>query len=561
MRALGLVLCALVPVALPMACTGLESGEIVIVDEDAGGPGAGGTGGGVSGSAGKGKGGAAGSNASAGRGGASGGTGDAGEAGTGPAGGAGSSNGGGANGGSSNGATGGTGNAPTDCSDGNDCATDLPICDTGTCRACTSSSECAARDESSPVCHKTSGACVECLKSSDCGGSRPVCDDRVCRRCEEGSECVSGACNSGRCADESQVVYALAGTGSYDADCGTHDKPCISLQAAAEQLTSARPFLVMLATNLVFSGSVTIPPMLDVTVFGNHVTVNAYNYDPPEPAFTIAGGTVTLDDIVIEQDGEPAGGQPTAAVLCTGGTLKARRLSVTNTDTSYGAAGLRLVDCDADVQQSAFIGNVRGLDSSSSLPLPAQALTVERSLFKSNREALQFQGDHFLVRNNLFVENGLTSYVRIVRPIAYGGSGIQSYFAYNTLYGNHNQCSYEGGLIACEGGETECGVLTSNITWNNMYALAGLTACPDQVYVGAPTHTYSIAETTWPGTGNSSSDPLFADPSMDDFTPGAASPAIDAGNPDPNIVPAVDYYGNPRPVSDGPDIGAIEASP
>jgi hypothetical protein len=399
------------------------------------------------------------------------------------------------------------------------------------------------------------------LKSSDCGSSLPVCEDHACRKCGEGSECASGACYGGRCADETQVVYALAGTGSYEVDCGTKDKPCIVLAQAAMKLTSSRPFLVMIATQLEFNDNVTLPPMLDVTVFGNHVKVNAYNSNPPLPAFTINGGTVTLDDVIIEQSGDSMGTDQTFGVLCNGGTLKARRLSVTNHDTSYASAALRLNDCSAEIHESEFAESILGLDSQTTTPGGgSQALVVERSLFRANREALHFEGDHFLIRNNLFVGNGQTSYVRIVRPIGYSTT-TPSYFVYNTLYGNDNHCSYEGGLIACEGGEAACGTLSSNITWHNMYGGSGIAPCPDQVYVGAPTFTYSIAETTWVGTQNSSSDPLFTDPDMGDFTLQAASPAIDQGNPDPNIVPSVDYYGNLRPAGDGPDIGAVEAPP
>jgi hypothetical protein len=560
---------ALTAVAVPLACGGLDSGQIVIVEENAGSPGTGGT---FSGSSGKG--GTAGGSASGGRGGANGGTGatsgDAGEAGTGPAGGAGSSNGGSSNGGSSNGGSsnggssnggssnGGTGNVPSECTDGTDCDATLPICDSGSCRACTTSTECADRDSSLAFCYKTDGACVQCLKSSDCGASLPVCDDHACRKCEEGSECASGACYGGRCADESQVVYALAGTGSYDSDCGTKDKPCISLSEAATKLTSSRSFLVMIPTQLEFNDNVTLPAMLDLTVFGNHVKVNAYNTNPPQPGFIVSGGTVTLDDVAIEQNGNGSGA-PTTGLLCNAGSLKARRLSVKNLDTTYSSVALRLTGCNAEIRESEFAESVIGLTSDSTAPgSGTQSLVVERSLFRANREALHFDGDHFLIRNNLFVGNGQDSYVRIVRPIAHSTT-TPSYFVFNTLYGNDNHCSYEGGLIACEGGEAACGILSSNITWHNMYGGSGLAPCPDQVYVGAPTFTYSIAETTWVGTQNSSSDPLFTDPDMGDFTLQAASPAIDQANPDPNLVPSVDYYGNPRPAGDGPDIGAVEA--
>jgi hypothetical protein len=88
---------------------------------------------------------------------------------------------------------------------------------------------------------------------------------------------------------------------------------------------------------------------------------------------------------------------------------------------------------------------------------------------------------------------------------------------------------------------------------------------------GTNTISYSIVQMAAPGGGNRTVNPLFADPSAGDFSPGHGSPAIDAGsNP---LVPAgvtVDALGNPRFVDDpavansgagtGPltDIGALE---
>ena len=49
---------------------------------------------------------------------------------------------------------------------------------------------------------------------------------------------------------------------------------------------------------------------------------------------------------------------------------------------------------------------------------------------------------------------------------------------------------------------------------------------------------------------------MLVDPANGDFHLMSGSEAIDAG--DPEQAPAVDFYGNPRNVGDGPDIGAVE---
>jgi len=560
-HALWIAALGLLPTAMPLACGSLAEGEVVIVDENAGAP----SGGGTSGSAGRGGGGTAGG--SAGKGGSSGkagGTGDSGEAGIGSGATGGSSNGG--NGGSSTGGNGGTGTSgdtstggsagepPMGCTDISDCTGAKPICDDGTCRACSPGAmpdECADLT-STPLCGGMSGRCVECLGNDDCDtSSRSVCDDGTCRGCLDGSECESGACAGGRCAPESSVVYALAGTGSYDADCGTFTKPCIRLSDAAIQLNGGRPYLVLIKTTLTFNETLALPPMVDgLTVVGNHVPIQTYQ----APAITISGGSVFLDDVVVESDAGATYSGDLYTVSAVDTTLKIRKGSFTNLFADFSAVTLRLVNSSADIHEAEFIGGRQGLSSTSTLTTASQSLTVENCVFERNRQALNFEGGYFIIRNNLFISNGQDSYVRIIRLVA----SQESLFAFNTLYGNDNNCSYEGGLIACEGGAAACGTHTSNLFWNNMYGASGLGPCPDQVYASGPSINYTIAEAIWPGIGNTSDDPLLVDAPNGDYTPGSGSPAIDKAESDPAVMPVVDHFGLPRPVGSDPDIGAIE---
>jgi hypothetical protein len=563
-RAFWIAALGLLPTALPLACGSLNKGEVVIVDEGAGAPNAGG----ASGSAGKGGAGTAGG--TSGKGGMSGkggGAGDAGEAGVGTGANGGSGNGG--KGGSSNGGTGGSSNAgtstggsagatPTDCVDLADCAGAKPICDDGTCRACSPGAmpdECAELT-GTPRCDSDSGRCVECLGNADCSGSsRAVCDAGACRGCEEGSECDSGACSSGRCAPESSVVYALAGGGSYDTDCGTLAKPCMRLIDAAGKLSGSSPYLVLIETSAKFTyENAVLPPMIDIWVFGNHVTITGYD----SPIFSKSGGTLYLDDVVVSAE-HSGTAQGFPAVDLASVALKMKKGAVYNNYKEYGSIGLNLTDSSADIQQVDFWNAYTALVFQGSAGTQGQGLTLERCLFQNNFQALDVYADYFTIRNNLFVANGLASYTRIIR-LTMVTNGV---FAYNTLYGNDNNCSYEGGLVACGGAET-CGVHSSNLFWGNMYGAALGMPCPDQVYPYPATIAYTIAEQTWAGVGNidgslAGNDPRLANPTAGDFTPSNGSPAIDAGDIDPAVVPAVDYHGNPRPFGDGPDIGAIEA--
>lgn len=61
-------------------------------------------------------------------------------------------------------------------------------------------------------------------------------------------------------------------------------------------------------------------------------------------------------------------------------------------------------------------------------------------------------------------------------------------------------------------------------------------------------------------SGNISADPLFTNPSGEDFTLQETSPCRDAGTSAGVILPSFDYYGNPRTMGSSPDIGPCEYS-
>jgi hypothetical protein len=70
----------------------------------------------------------------------------------------------------------------------------------------------------------------------------------------------------------------------------------------------------------------------------------------------------------------------------------------------------------------------------------------------------------------------------------------------------------------------------------------------DEIYNAgsSPTVTYSCVQGGYPGTGNISSDPLFADPVTDDFHLTWTSPCIDAGDCYAPAIPTRDFEGDPR---------------
>jgi len=112
--------------------------------------------------------------------------------------------------------------------------------------------------------------------------------------------------------------------------------------------------------------------------------------------------------------------------------------------------------------------------------------------------------------------------------------------------GNSADGGVGGGLLLDGGGVvTNCTIInnqaglsggglrlgSSNATVENCIVWDNQAAAGDQIEVvsGSPVVTYCDVEGGWPGIGNLDADPLFVDPSNNDFHLSPGSPCIDAG--------------------------------
>lgn len=419
-----------------------------------------------------------------------------------------------------------------------ECASLTPFCgEGGTCVRCTEDEQCAQVSPDTPLC-AASGACGECSSNDHCENPAPVCSDLgLCEPCTSHDQCTSLVCgDSGECVAEERVVYALAGTGAGSTCSRTF--PCRNPALAAAKLSAEVPYLVFIPTTRGFENaeSIVVPEGVEASLLANGVPLDA----SPSTAISVVGSSLRIVDAYISG----STGSDTAAVACSGGGS----LVIEDSTFDGNRSALRVTGCDVNVQRAKFLaqewfavytdcaeGNSCASGSHNSL------LTLERSLFEDNWSVIYAEHNEVLFRNNVLVNNGYPVHQTIAD---FRGSTV---FSYNTIYRNGVACTYTG-LLVCAGSVTA----SSNVFLESFHE----SDCPDQVYQSCGAISHSLNEIPWPGVNNSDADPMLTDPEGGDFTPLPGSPAIDAGEPD--LAPEVDFFGNPRNVGDGPDIGAIE---
>lgn len=437
---------------------------------------------------------------------------------------------------------GGAGSAGTAaCESHVDCIGATPFCgDGGNCVPCTEDEQCVGFSPASPRC-TASGACGECSSNAHCENSAPICTDRgLCVPCTSHDQCSSLVCgDSGECVSEERVVYALAGTGAGSTCSRTF--PCRRPALAAAKLSSEVPYLVFLPTTRQFENAepIVVPEGVDATVLANGVAFAA----SPSTAISVIGSSLRI----IDADISGATGSNAAAIACSDGG----NLVIEDSRFDGNRSALLVTGCNVNVQRSHFLAQtgvaVHAACAGGASCASAgenSALVIERSLFEGNWAVIYTEHSEALFRNNVLVNNGYPVHQTIAD---FRGSAV---FSYNTVYRNGVACTHTG-LLRCPGSAGTSAVTSSNIFLESFHG----SDCPDQVYY-CENISHSLNEIPWPGVNNSDADPMLTNPAGGDFTPLPGSPAIDAG--DPEFAPEVDYFGNPRNVGAGPDIGAIE---
>ncbi|HSC88348.1 MAG TPA: choice-of-anchor Q domain-containing protein [Polyangiaceae bacterium] len=405
--------------------------------------------------------------------------------------------------------------------------------------SCTNDDQCVETPDF-PIC--IDGNCSPCRNDDDCGDGLPFCSGSGrCVECISGDQCDSYVClDDSSCLDVDEALFALALTGSTDADCGALEKPCAFIQDALPQMTAGRSHLVLVPTNSAFviSSTLTIDQIFPVVVHGNGVRMDIWS-----GGFQVTGADVVLDEFYVHGGGTTS---ETSLVACTNSKLLVTRGTFDNSGVGVGASG-----CDLRIENSEFTAfgteGVHADPSCTGTPECARVTEIRGSVFDSMPTAVFANVPDGLIENNVFRNCGTGDYNRCLHLYADG-----TVVRFNTAVGSGN-CSYTG-LFACVGANI---VLSSNISFANT-EVAG--PCYDQVYNSCSSNgntiDHALSEAAYPGTGNRTGDPLFVDLATGDYRLQADSPAIDAGNEDNS--PDHDLGGVPRPQGDAPDIGAFE---
>lgn len=383
--------------------------------------------------------------------------------------------------------------ADTRCRSNADCMAPMAVCDLGGSRACV---QCVAPDQ-----------------TAACGGTTPTCGaDDACHACSRHQDCpLSLACMpDGSCAQMDQVAYVNPMTGS-GSDC-TLASPCKLLTDA---LKKKRP-IVKLTDSINESGTVQITDQT-VTLLADPGTQLART--SPGVILTVDGmSTVQVVDLTIA-DGLGATGIGISLPAGNSASLSLLRAMLTND----AGGGIVATGGTVTVSRSTIIGNAGG--------------------------GISLSGSEFDITNSIIAGNGApqSSFGGIRLDQANTGTRRLDF---NTITDN----------VAADGSSVGavCTLITKAVTFSSNIVYANQIGGTRTQVGGANCNwAYSdIGPDTATGTNNINADPMFVNPSQNNFHLQPTSPAKDKA--DPNASVNVDIDGDTRPQGAGFDIGADE---
>lgn len=355
--------------------------------------------------------------------------------------------------------------------------------------------------------------CVQCTPTDHaaCTGNAPVCGaDSTCRACAAHQECDSNACSfaTGSCATETDVAY-VSSTGTDNATCDK-SAPCASIAAA---LMTARHYVKIHGT---IDSAVVVDKGRTVTLLADPGAMLTRGTGGDVLTVRDTGTSLTIYDLAI------SGASNASVGISLAGGVPA--LSLMRVTVSNNAGGGIVSGGSLTIDHSLITSNG---GSRPGISITGGSLSLAQSLVSGNRAGGVQVTDptaKFTIVSNKFVSNGAGDPMGSLTGAVNIGANFAStnLLEFNTFYKNLSTDGI-GAAIRCDPATftARANIMFGNGTATNLNQTSG--TC---------THTYSITNpgTVPTGTGNQASDPMFVNPSGDNFHLQAGSPAIGAAN-------------------------------
>lgn len=233
-------------------------------------------------------------------------------------------------------------------------------------------------------------------------------------------------------------------------------------------------------------------------------------------------------------------------IYCAGSSAIISNCSVTDNVSTFEGGGLLSSGSTLTVTNCKITNNQTLYDNGGGMSCNYSSLFISDCIISNNLSGDRGGGIWFggisspIITNCVIVQNIASRY----------GGGIH---CFGSSIPSITNCTISGN-IATQGGGIYCAIdsfpsIVNTIFWGN-----GL-----EIYADSnsnPILSHCNIQGGWPGTDNINADPLFVDPSIEDFHLNQNSPCIDSGTSDG--APDTDIEGNYRPQDSGHDMGAYE---